>query len=170
MDKKYPIGRPTFVETATAEQIKNWIAELATLPQQIQEAVEGFSDEVLDQSYREGGWNAKQIIHHLTHSHMHALMRVELALTENNPTVPSYSPDALVKLEDRFGTPMELSLYLLEEIQTKLVLMFNSITGDEWQRTFANDKAVESTILKTLIIYAWHGKHHLAHIKLITEN
>ncbi len=170
MDIKYPIGKPIYVENPSEEEIQGWIADIAALPEQIQETIEGFSDEVLEKSYREGGWNAKQLIHHLVHSHMNSLFRVQYALTEDNPTVMSYNREAWVNLDEKFGTPVELSLFLLEEIHTKMVLMYNSITGDEWQRTFENPDAGQFTILKSLMLYAWHCRHHLAHIKLITKN
>lgn len=168
MDKKYPVGKHKAVTNPSEEQISKWIQIMSELPENIEKAIDGCSDEILSNSYREGGWNVTQLVHHLSHTQMHVLLRFQLALTGNNPVVPSFNQEEMVALEDRLGTPMELSLYLLEEIQTKLVMLLSDLTEEEWRKTFSKEGSEPVTILDTLSFYAWHCRHHLAHITLIT--
>jgi len=127
-------------------------------------AVTGMSDEQLYTPYRTGGWNVRQVVHHVADSHMNSYIRFKLALTEDVPTIKPYDEAACAKLPDA-AAPVEPSLKLIEALHDRWVVLLNSLTDDQWQRTFRHPDRPSLIRLDTnLGLYSWHSKHHLAHI------
>ena len=160
----FPIGKFAPPAEIGQEQVKTWIEDIAALPAKLRAAVEGLTDEQLDTPYREGGWTPRQIAHHVPESHMNAYIRFKLALTEDNPTIKPYAEDRWAQLDDTQSTPVEVSLQLLESLHERWVRLLRSLTPDQWKRTFRHPDMGEMTLDKTLALYVWHGKHHVAHI------
>jgi len=44
------------------------------------------------------------------------------------------------------------------------VRLLRSLTPDDWKKTFRHPVLGAMTLEKTLALYAWHGRHHVAHI------
>jgi hypothetical protein len=101
---------------------------------------------------------------------MNSLMRFKWALTEENPTIKPYEEADWALLAD-YKMPVESSLKLLEGIHQHWVALLESFTENEWNRTFVHPASGETIQLKkSLAIYAWHCKHHLAHITETIKN
>lgn len=166
---QYPIGKLNFDPSYSDEEYGTWIEEIASLPDRIREELQGISDEDLDTPYRPDGWTIREVIHHLVHSHMNAIMRVMFALSHDEPTVDSYPQQAWMDLESKFGTPLELSLFLLDELHAKMTLMYSSLTNEDRKRTFHLTDGRTFSLAKSCALYAWHSNHHLAHIQLVTK-
>lgn len=161
---RYPIGK--FVQPAayTNQDISQWIADIKALPQQIREAVIGLTNDQLNTPYRPGGWTIKQVVHHIADSHMNSIIRFKWALTEENPTIKPYHEDLWAKLGD-YSLPVESSLLLLEGLHQRMVALFESLTEEDWNRTFYHpDAQIEISLKRNLAMYSWHSRHHLAHI------
>ena len=169
MNKQFPIGQPVYSENYSEQELQNWINDIALLPQLIRKEIEGRSEEILDVPYREGGWTVRQVIRHLLDSHSNALIRTKLALTEENPTIKPYEQDAWVQVEEQFGVPLELTLRMLEDTHQKLVLIYKSLSDEQWKRSYVNPESGSSTLSKSAALYAWHSNHHLAHIRMVTR-
>ncbi len=141
------------------------IREIESTPGKLRAAVAGLSDEQLDSPYREGGWTVRQVVHHLPDSHMNAYVRFKLALTEDGPMIKPYIEDRWAELSDNQSTPLNVSLDLLGPLHARWGYLLRSMKEDDWKRGFRHpeyDKLVP--LEKNLAIYAWHGKHHVAHI------
>lgn len=164
MDERYPIGTFQLEGDITKSLTNQWIEEIASLPEKVREAVSGLSEEQLDTPYREGGWKIRQVVHHIADSHMNAYIRFKLALTEENPTIKPYEEARWAELEDS-KLPVEVSLTLLESVHVRLVELLNSLNEEELKRTFVHPASGVVSIEKNIGMYAWHGNHHLAHIK-----
>ena len=164
-DPRYPIGRPRFSsEPPAPADLTEAVRSLAELPEQLRNAVEGLDHRQLATPYREGGWNIRQLVHHLADSHMNAFTRIRLALTEDNPTVKPYDEAAWANLHDSVAAPMEWSLELLESLHARWVMLLQSLTPDQWLRSFSNPERGSMTIANATLLYAWHSRHHTAHI------
>jgi hypothetical protein len=87
IDLRYPIGQYSPPSTIGRSERDAWIAELETLPGNLRNAVEGLSDDQLDQPYRPGGWTVRQVVHHIADGHLNSYTRFRLALTEQTPTI-----------------------------------------------------------------------------------
>jgi hypothetical protein len=162
---KFPVGKFQAPEIFTTDLLQQNMQELATLPQKLKDAVAGWSEEQLDTPYRPGGWTIRQVIHHLADSHMNGLSRIKLALTEENPTVKPYHEDLWAELADSKLMPVEPALQIIEGVHAKWVMLLQHIHGEQWQRVFTHPQHGKTfTIAYQTAMYAWHGKHHLAHI------
>ena len=169
MDRRYPIGQ-FHVEVPISEvHTKQWIEEISQLPEQLTLLVKGLSESELLYTYREGGWTIKQLIHHIADSHLNSYIRFKLALTEENPTIKPYEESKWAELWD-YEMPPQSALDLLAAIHRKWVVLLRSLSAEQLERTFRHPDSGEVNLKENIGIYAWHGKHHLAHIRLALEN
>jgi hypothetical protein len=161
---RYPIGKFKAPATYANEDMLHFIDTIKTLPGRLRHTVIQLNDGQLNTQYRPGGWTLKQVVHHLADSHMNALMRIKLALTEENPSIKAYH-EAGWAMQADYKLPVEASLKTLEGIHLHLVALFESFTENEWQRTFYHpERDITYTIQMSAAMYAWHSNHHLAHI------
>ena len=169
MDLSFPIGRAKLPDgPLTAAERTVLIQQLVDLPTQLTTTAQEVGGEGLQRPYRPGGWTGRQVIHHLADSHMNCYFRYRLALTEDNPTVRPYDEQAWAELPDVAATPITVSLTLLEALHTRWVTLLQHLTDAQWQRTFYHPATKHTfTLDQALAMYAWHGQHHLAHLKLL---
>jgi DinB family. len=164
-DLRFPIGPFTYRAAATAEERRQRIAAIERTPADLRQAVRGLSAEQLDTPYRPGGWTVRQVAHHVPDSHVNALIRFKLALTESNPTIRPYDEARWAELADVPGTPIEVSLRLLEALHERWVVLLRSLEPADYERTlFHPERNATMTLDELLALYAWHGPHHVAHI------
>jgi hypothetical protein len=163
-DPRYPIGKFHFDVPPDEGQRAQLIDDIAKTPAAMRAAVQGLSSQQLDTAYREGGWTVRQVVHHLPESHMNAYIRFKLALTEDEPLIKPYLEDRWAQLPDVQSTPPEDSLALLESLHHRFVGVLRGIKREEWKRTFRHPELGIVALDKNLALYAWHGKHHVAHI------
>lgn len=162
---RYPVGRFNLANEGTrADQI----ATLRRLPAELGEAVSGLSEAQLDTPYRDGGWTIRQVVHHLADSHANSYIRVKLALTEDNPTIKPYNEAAWAQLPDS-RMPVEVSLPLIEAVHARLLALLEPLSDQDFARTFAHPERGSMTLAQNLALYAWHSRHHLAHITRLRE-
>lgn len=163
---KFPIGEYEPPQNFTTAQINLWIADLAALPQQIADLTANLDESDLAKVYRPDGWTVKQVIHHLADSHINAYTRVKLALTEENPIIRPYFEDRWALLPDGKDGDIQLSIAILKAVHERLVLLLNSLAMQDFERTYIHPAANQQFTVAYLVgNYAWHGKHHLAHIQ-----
>jgi uncharacterized damage-inducible protein DinB len=163
-DPRYPVGKFTFSGPPSEEQRSELIAAIEQTPKNLRAAVNGLSAQQLDTPYRDGGWTVRQVAHHVPDSHMNAYIRFKLGLTEDEPTIKPYEEDRWAKLADTQATPIEVSLALLDSLHDRWVRLLRSLSVDDWKRTFRHPEMGTMPLEKSLGLYAWHGKHHVAHV------
>jgi hypothetical protein len=170
MDRRHPIGQFRVEGDSSVSQTKQWIEEIDQLPKQVSELVNKLSELELQRTYRERGWNIRQLVHHLADSHLNSFVRFKLALTEEKPVIKPYDEASWAQLPD-YEMPVQSALDLLASIHRKWVVLLRTLTPAQLQRTFIHPETREEVSLKENIgIYAWHGKHHLAHIHLALKD
>jgi hypothetical protein len=161
---KYPIGKFIVPVTYTNEDIRGWINDIKELPGKLRQTIITLNETQLDTPYRPGGWTLRQVVHHIADSHLNAMIRFKWALTEDKPTIKAYKQSDWALLPD-YRLPVEPSLKLLEGLHQRLVALFESFTEDDWDRSFIHpETGATITLKRNLALYAWHSKHHLAHI------
>ncbi len=162
---RYPVGRFDVTAAGTrAEQIET----LRHLPDNLRSATDGLSDAQLDTPYRGGGWTVRQVVHHVADSHANSYIRVKLALTENSPTIKSYDEAAWANLPDS-RLPIEVSLQFTGAVHARLVALLESMTDADFAKSFVHPERGPMTLATNLALYAWHSKHHTAHITRLGE-
>ncbi|HEY6337178.1 MAG TPA: putative metal-dependent hydrolase [Candidatus Sulfotelmatobacter sp.] len=167
-DLSYPIGKFHYTVSAngsmSGDQKQKLVEDIAQAPANLRSAVSGLSQAQLDTPYRPGGWTVRQVTHHVPDSHMNAYIRFKLALTEDEPTIKPYEQQLWAELADTKDTPLEVSLSLVDSLHDRWVRLLRSLQPDDWQRTFRHPELGLMSLEKTLAMYAWHGKHHVAHV------
>ncbi|BAU26050.1 DinB family protein [Aneurinibacillus soli] len=168
MNVKFPIGQFRCDEEISFTQVNKWIEEICVLPTELHNIVEGLGDVQLDTPYRDGGWTIRQVVHHVADSHMNAYIRFKLALTENRPTIKPYDEGLWAELSDS-KLPVAISLKLIEALHTKWAALLSNLTESDLKKEFIHPDSGVITVERNIGIYAWHGKHHLAHIQRLLE-
>jgi hypothetical protein len=167
-DLRYPIGEFT-PAGATADVIAAAISDIERLPVNLRAAVQGLNADQLETPYRPGGWTVRQLVHHLADSHLNGLTRTKLALTEDNPTIKPYDENAWALLADT-RLPIDVSLKLIDQLHARWVAVFRSMTASQFQRTFVHPEHSKTmTVGYHVQDYAWHGRHHVAHITALRQ-
>lgn len=166
---RFPIGEfKSPGRLSEAERVAA-IAKIEATPATLRAAVDGLSDAQLDSTYREGSWTLRQVVHHLADSHVNSYTRFRLALTEDHPTIKPYDENKWAALEDARAMPVEVSLKLLEALHSRWVALLRSLEPADFDRTIDHPENGTMTIDQLLAMYAWHGEHHIAHVKLARE-
>ena len=194
-DERYPIGKFMPPGDITPGQREIWINEIAALPENFRAALDGLNDDQLDTPYREGGWTLRQVAHHLPDSHLNAFIRFKWALTEDLPTIKAYDESLWADLPDVENTPVETSLHLLEALHQRWVALLKNLSDADYKRAFIHPEFLPDPMQlsskastdwlsksesgdtppyiflleKVLGLYAWHGKHHTAHITALRD-
>jgi hypothetical protein len=169
IDLSYPLGKFNWKQQVTAEGRSSRIAVIENAPALFREAVRGLSDAQLDTPYRPGGWTVRQVVHHVADSHMNSFVRFRLALTEDNPAVKGYDQVKWSELADSRTVPVESSLSLLTGLHARWTALLRSMTDSDFARTFAHSELGAVPLEQILALYAWHTRHHAAHITGLRE-
>jgi uncharacterized damage-inducible protein DinB len=169
-ENQYPIGKYE-PQPYSDKQLKDWLIDIKFLPQHFENAVLNLDEAQLDTPYRDGGWTVKQLVHHVADSHMNAYIRFKLALTEDNPTIKPYEEKLWAEMHDSAAVPINVSLTLLHALHTRWYSVLENMSADDFNRTvFHPEHKKEMTLWFLLGMYAWHGRHHTAHVTTLREN
>ena len=163
-DPRFPTGKFHFNPEITPDLRRQCIAAIREAPAAMRAAVKGLSETQLNTPYRDGGWTVRQVVHHVPDSHMNAFIRFKLALTETNPTIKPYNEDAFAQLADVTRTPVETSLTLLDALHQRWVALLEAMGPDDFTRPLIHPEIGPITLDRLLQLYAWHGRHHVAHV------
>lgn len=166
---RYPVGRFSRREDVSADERTGLIDEIAALPSRLRSAVVDLSDEQLDTPYRPEGWTIRQVVHHVADSHVNAYVRFKLALTEDRPTIKPYDQGAWAELPDARAEPVEISLNILDAVHHRWTLLLRTLDEEQWSRVFQHPEIGEVSLDTNLQLYAWHSRHHLAHVTTLAE-
>ena len=163
-DLRYPVGKLTYDSDITDGKRTAWIRQIAEAPAALRAAVEDLSDAQLDTPYRPEGWTVRQVVHHVPDSHMNAYIRYKWTLTEADPTIKPYNEAAWANLADTRLTPVSVSLDLLDAVHRRWVVLLESLKDDDFAKPLRHPEYGAMTLDRLLQMYAWHGRHHVAHV------
>jgi uncharacterized damage-inducible protein DinB len=169
MDLCYPIGKFDFKQTVASGKYPALIAEIAAAPMLYRDAVRGLDEAQLETPYRPGGWTVRQTVHHVADSHMNSYIRMRLALTENEPVIRRYDQEAWAELPDARTAPVELSLQLIDGLHARWVRLLETLSDADFARAFRHPELGLVRLDTNLALYAWHGRHHAAHITALRQ-
>jgi len=163
-DLRYPVGKFKFPDVVSPEERIQFIREIEATPVRLRAAIAGLSEQQLDTPYRPGGWTVRQVVHHVPDSHLNSYIRFRWALTEDEPSIKSYHEDRWAELPDARTAPVEVSLGLLESLHKRWAVLLWSLRDEDWKRSFRHPELGPVSLEKNAALYAWHGRHHVAHI------
>ena len=164
-DLRYPIGPFQYAGEPDEQLRGEWIQQIAATPANLRGIVGGLSPQQLDTPYRPQGWTVRQVVHHVPDSHLNAYTRFKLALTENAPVIKPYEEARWAELPDARTAPIDWSLDLLESLHHRWVLLLGQLTPADFRKRFMHpEHGRPFELQESLALYAWHGRHHVAHI------
>ena len=165
---QYPIGRfSPPADTIEGDRI-GWIKDIEDLPLKLRNEIRNFTEEMLDVPYRPEGWTVRQVVHHLVDSHMNAYLRFKLTLTEDLPAIRPYDEKLWANLDEAKNSAPEPSVALLEALHKRWVISLRSMQPPDFNRRYFHPEyKKEYSLHHALALYAWHGKHHLEHIRIV---
>lgn len=168
-DLRFPIGK--YEAQPFSEALKDqWLAEIRFLPNALEQAVHNLDEQQLQTPYREGGWTVQQLVHHVADSHMNAYIRFKLGYTEDNPTIRPYDEKLWAPLPDAENLPINISITLLYALHQRWHEFLKHFRTADWERTVYHPEYKKSfTLWQFLGLYAWHSRHHVAHIQGLRE-
>jgi hypothetical protein len=167
---RYPIGKFSSPKSSiTRVERRTWIDDIAATPANMRAAVAGLNAQQLDTPYRPDGWTVRQLVHHVPDSHINAYIRYKLAVTEDTPTIKPYDETAWAQLGDTLSTPVEVSLALLQALHQRWVCLLESLSDAEFARQYNHPEIGVVRLDWVLAMYAWHSRHHVAHITGLRE-
>jgi hypothetical protein len=161
---RYPIGLYEHPPVPTEAEVRAWIAELETFPGDLRRTVARLRGPRLEEPYRPGGWNAREVVHHLADSHLNAWCRIKLALTEDRPLIKVWDEAAWARTPDYRRVPVEDELDFLELLHRKLAALLLELDEEARRRTFQHPEWGETSVEHMIGLYAWHGRHHRAQL------
>ncbi len=164
MDPRYPVGK---FDKAAARNRNAWVADIERQPADLKAALAALPSGALDRPYRQGGWTGRQMVHHIADSHMNSQLRFRCALTEDKPVIKPYNEVEWAKLADANRGPIELSLSIIEGMHARWTALLRSLSEEQWQRKLIHPDTGEWDLELLAGLYSWHGRHHVAHLKLI---
>jgi hypothetical protein len=163
---RYPIGRFQRPNAPIDRAARDaFIATLDEAPARFRSLVAGLADQQLDTPYRAGGWTIRQVVHHVPDSHMNAYIRMKWAMTEETPAIKVYEEQLWAELPEAKTGKVDMSLNLLEALHRRWVAFLRLLPDAAFGRAFVHPEWNRITIAETLALYAWHSRHHAAHIE-----
>ena len=166
---RFPIGRFEEDPQPSRGKHKGWIDQIGRVPGELRALVQDLSERQLDTPYRPDGWTVRQVVHHLADSHLNAYVRTKLALTEEEPTIKPYDQASWAELPDASTAPIESSMSLLEALHARWVSALRAMDGEAFKRTLNHPEQGLITISRIVQGYAWHGRHHIAHVNTLRD-
>ncbi|HMK03449.1 MAG TPA: putative metal-dependent hydrolase [Ferruginibacter sp.] len=168
-DPRYPVGK-YIVQPFSEKQLGEWLTDIKFLPQHMENAILNLDEAQLNTPYREGGWTVKQVVHHVADSHMNAYIRFKLGLTEDNPTIKPYDEAAWAEMSDTKNLPINISLTILHALHMRWHEVLKNMSREDLDKTvFHPEQKKVITLWDLLGMYAWHSRHHTAHISSLRE-
>lgn len=170
-DPRFPIGDFAAPAEYTPALRSRFISEMEAAPALLREAVRGLSVEQLRTPYRAGGWSVAQVVHHVPDSHLNSYVRFKMAVTEDAPAIKTYEESRWAQLPDAEDpATVEESLALLASLHTRWVRFLRGLSDADFGRTYRHPEMGLVTLDRALAIYAWHGRHHTAHVTALREH
>jgi hypothetical protein len=168
---QYPIGKFIKGKAYSPEEVKKNIESFSVFPQQLESLVKNWDDRILAVKYRDGGWNGRQVINHLGDSHAQLLLRFKSGLTDVNAQIKPYQEDKWAELNDSLSAPIQYSLQIINGVHARLSILLKASSESDFQKTIYHPESKHTFTLAELVaLYAWHGQHHLGHLKIIESN
>ena len=164
MKQRYPIGEFHYPKEIQESDIRAWIDEISALPELLKSVVLSLNEVDFEKTYRDGSWTIRQLVHHIADSHLNGYIRMKLALTEENPLVKTYEESEWAKLVD-YNSPLNVSVQLIESLHSRWTSLLRNLTATQLKRTYQYPNSSRVRLEQSIALYAWHGNHHLAHIK-----
>jgi len=167
---RFPIGPFTPILSPSIDQRNKFIQQIPKLIPYTLSMLVNLKPEQLQIPYRRDGWTIQQIIHHMADNDMNAYLRFKRALTEEEPSLPSYREDLWAELPDYLDVPIDTSLKLLEALHSRFFILLQQLTPEHYDRTLRTQVLGVINLDTAVQRFIWHNQHHMSQITSLIKN
>jgi hypothetical protein len=163
---RYPIGKFEKPEASSPLLIQEWVEVIEQFPKLVSNEIADITPEEQESRYRPEGWTIRQVVHHCADSHMNSFIRFKLALTEDAPIIKPYYEERWAEMPDVYAAPLAASMQILEGLHARWAILLRNMSESDINLTYTHpDLGRKVPLWEAMALYAWHCRHHLAHIK-----
>jgi hypothetical protein len=131
---------------------------------EIEAALDAITDAELDRPAPDGGWTARQVVHHLADSEANAFIRLRRLIAEDEPQIIGYDePEYARRLH--YDRPISASLGVVRAVRAASLELLESLTPAEWDRRGTHSEGGAYSVDDWLRIYAGHPHDHAGQIR-----
>jgi hypothetical protein len=128
-------------------------------------SVSGLADRELDRPAPDGGWTARQIIHHVADSEMTGAIRLRRLLAEHLPMIQGYDQEEFARRLHYDDRPIAASLDAVRAARRTSADILERLDEAEWQRAGRHSESGDYSVEIWLQIYAAHCHDHAEQIR-----
>jgi hypothetical protein len=140
---------------------------LRALPSQIEELVQGLSEDALRWRPAPSEWSIKEVCCHLRDFSEIGGERLRHILSEDNPFLPGYDQEALARDRDYQSEDTPLVLTGLRAYSGGLAYLLENLGEEEWQRRGRHEERGPISVAQYAQLLADHAGVHLEQIKTL---
>lgn len=153
----------------TLEERERLIARYAAGYQEVVQALEGFTAEMLTAHPLSGKWSAAEIVQHLADSEMTSAIRIRRLLVEDKPVIAGYD-EALYATRLLYNErDIAPALEAFRAARSTTVQLLERMTEDDWRREGTHSDSGRYGTEDWLRIYAAHAHGHADQIRRLRE-
>jgi hypothetical protein len=124
------------------------------------DAASGLSERQLDHKPADGGFSAREVVHHTADSEMTSAIRLRRLVAEDNPQITGYDPDVFAARLHYARRPVQPSLDAIRAARESTASILEALSGAEWERAGTHSEMGAYSIDTWLEIYAAHCHDH----------
>jgi DinB family protein len=129
-------------------------------PSVLADAVSGLSERQLDHKPTDGGFSAREVVHHTADSEMTSAIRLRRLVAEDTPQITGYDPDLFAARLHYASRPVQPSLDAIKAARESTASILEALSEAEWARAGTHSELGEYSIDTWLEIYAAHCHDH----------
>lgn len=127
-------------------------------------ALEGTTDAELDRRPSDGGWTARECVHHLADSEARSMLRLRQLLADDDPVIEVYDQDAWARRLPYDGG-VDVPLAVVRAVRDLSLATLRTLADDQWGRAGRHpEHDAPYTVDRWLELYAEHPHEHAAQI------
>jgi hypothetical protein len=159
-----PVRACATLVTMDAAARRTLLDRYAAGPAEVRAALAGASDTELDARPDDGGWTAREVVHHLADSETTSTIRLRRLLAEDDPVIAGYDQDRFAEVL-RYDRPIDQSLAVLDAVRASNVELLELLSDADFARTGTHTEDGAYGVERWLAIYAEHAHDHADQIR-----
>lgn len=150
------------MDAATRQSL---IERYAEGPEVLAAALAGATAEELDARPADGGWTAREVVHHCADSEMTSAIRLRRLIAEDDPVISGYDPDVFADRLFYGSRPIESSLDAVLSARRTSEEILRRLDDEQWMRAGSHSESGPYSVEMWLEIYAAHCHDHADQIR-----
>lgn len=132
---------------------------------EVRAALDAIGPEGLDRRPADGGWTAREVVHHPADAEARSMLRLRQLLAEDDPLLEAYDQDRWAARLPYDG-PVDLPLAVVAAVRALSAATLRTLDQAAWSRAGRHPEHDEPySVERWLAIYSEHPHEHAAQIR-----